>query len=230
VLVVRRAQVGPLAQNAYLAACDRTGEAVLVDPGAEAARVLALCEPGGLQVRRIFLTHGHPDHVGAAAAAKAATGAPVTVHRGDDPWIRHFEESALMLGLDGSKVPPVDLRHEDGETFQVGEQPARVIHTPGHTAGGCCLFFPDAKVLFTGDTLMSGTVGRTDLLGGDLDALITSIRDRLFTLGDEVRFHPGHGPSGLLGDERRTNPFAGISPSTRRRRCSARRRRGAPRP
>jgi glyoxylase-like metal-dependent hydrolase (beta-lactamase superfamily II) len=208
VLVVRRVQVGPLAENAYLAACDRTGEAVLVDPGAEIARVLALREPGGFTVRRIFLTHGHPDHVGAAAAAKAATGAPVTVHAGDEAWIRHFEESAGMLGLDGARAP-VDRRHEDGEIFRVGDEEARVIHTPGHTAGGCCLLFPAAKALFTGDTLMAGTVGRTDLPGGDLDALLRSIRDRIFTLGDDVRFHPGHGPGGLVGDERRTNPFAG---------------------
>lgn len=209
-LVVRRVAVGPFAENAYLAACDRTGEAVLVDPGAEIARVLALREPGGFAVRRIFLTHGHPDHVGAAAAAKAATGAPVSVHAGDDAWIRRFEESARMLGLDdAAAAPPVDRRHEDGETFAIGDEAARVIHTPGHSAGGCCLFFPGAKVLFTGDTLMAGTVGRTDLPGGDLDALISSIRDRIFTLGDDVRFHPGHGPSGLVGEERRTNPFAG---------------------
>lgn len=215
-LVVRRVEVGPFAENAYLAACDRTGEAVLVDPGAEIARVLALREPGGFIVRRIFLTHGHPDHVGAAAAAKAATGAPVTVHAGDDGWIRRFELSATMLGLDPAAGPPVDHRHEDGETFRIGEQVARVIHTPGHSAGGCALFFPDARVLFTGDTLMAGTVGRTDLPGGDLDALISSIPDRIFALGDDVRFYPGHGPSGLVGEERRTNPFAG-EPSRRGR-------------
>jgi glyoxylase-like metal-dependent hydrolase (beta-lactamase superfamily II) len=215
-LVVRRAEVGPIAENAYLAACDRTGEAVLVDPGAEIARVLALREPGGFTVRRIFLTHGHPDHVGAAAAARAATGAIVTVHAADAAWIRHFGESAGMLGLDAAAVPSVDGHHEHGETFRVGDEEARVIHTPGHTAGGSCLFFPAAKVVFTGDTLMAGTVGRTDLPGGDLDALIPSIRDRLFTLGDDVRFYPGHGPSGLLGEERRTNPFAG-EPSRRGR-------------
>jgi glyoxylase-like metal-dependent hydrolase (beta-lactamase superfamily II) len=213
-LVVRRVAVGPFAENSYLAGCDRTGEAVLVDPGGAAARVLEMVEPGGFTVRRIFLTHGHPDHVGATGATQAATGAPVTLHAGDEPWIQRFAESAEMLGLDATSVPPVDRRHEDGETFRLGEEPARVIHTPGHSAGGCCLFFPDAKVLFTGDTLMSGTVGRTDLPGGDLDALIRSIRERIFALGDDVRFYPGHGPSGLVGDERRTNPFAG-SPARR---------------
>jgi glyoxylase-like metal-dependent hydrolase (beta-lactamase superfamily II) len=215
-LVVRRATVGPIAENAYLAACDRTGEALLIDPGAELERILALREPGGFQIRRIFLTHGHADHVAEVAAAKAATGAPVSVHPGDDPWIERFAQSAGWLGLEGSSGPAVDGHHADGDTFQVGEQPARVLHTPGHSAGGCSLYFPDAKVLFTGDTLFSGSVGRTDLPGGDLDALLASIRERIFPLGDDVRFYPGHGPSGLVGDERRTNPFAG-EPSRRGR-------------
>jgi glyoxylase-like metal-dependent hydrolase (beta-lactamase superfamily II) len=216
VLVVRRVAVGPISENAYLAACDRTGEAVLVDPGAEVDRVLALREPGGFTVRRIFLTHGHPDHLGAVAAAKAATGAPVTAHAGDEGWIRRFAESGGMLGLDTSALPVIDRHHEDGETFQVGEEEARVLHTPGHSAGGCCLFFPAGKVVFTGDTLFSGSVGRTDLPGGDLDALLASIREKVFALGDDVRFYPGHGPAGLVGDERRTNPFAG-EPSRRGR-------------
>lgn len=215
-LVVRRVAVGPFSENCYLAACDRTGEAVLIDPGADVERVLALREPGGFSVRRIFLTHAHPDHIGAAPAAKVATGAPVTVHAGDDAWLERFAGWSAELGLDAAPVPAVDRRHEDGETFQVGEQAARVLHTPGHSAGGTSLFFPEARVLFTGDTLFSGSVGRTDLPGGDLDALLASIRGRIFPLGDDVRFYPGHGPSGLLGDERRTNPFAG-EPSRRGR-------------
>lgn len=215
-LVVRRVAVGPLAENAYLAACDRTGEAILVDPGADLARVLALREPGGFTVRRIFLTHGHADHVAEVAAAKAATGATVTLHPADAPWIEGFSQTAGWLGLEGSSGPAVDAPHGDGDTLQVGEHAARIIHTPGHSAGGCCLFFPEAKVLFCGDTLFSGSVGRTDLPGGSLEALLASIRDRIFTLGDDVRFYPGHGPSGLVGDERRTNPFAG-EPSRRGR-------------
>ena len=121
-----------------------------------------------------------------------------------------------MLGLESADPPVVDAHHEDGETFQVGEQVARVVHTPGHTAGSCCLHFPDAKVVLTGDTLFSGSVGRTNLPGGDLEALLASIRDRVFRLGDDVRFYPGHGAGGLLGDERRLNPFAG-EPSRRGR-------------
>jgi glyoxylase-like metal-dependent hydrolase (beta-lactamase superfamily II) len=208
-LVVRRAVVGPYAANAYLAACDRTGEAVLVDPGGDLDRILGMCEPGGFRIVRIFCTHGHPDHVAAAAEAKARTGAPVSVHAGDEPWIRSFEESSELLGLDPAEPPVVDRLHEHGETFLVGEEEARVVHTPGHSAGSCALHFPRARIVFTGDTLMAGTVGRTDLPGGDLDALISSIRDRLFQLGDDVRFHPGHGAAGVIGEERRLNPFAG---------------------
>jgi glyoxylase-like metal-dependent hydrolase (beta-lactamase superfamily II) len=208
-LVVRRAVVGPVAANAYLVACDRTGEAVLVDPGADISRVLGMCEPGGFRIRRIFCTHGHPDHVAEAAAAKERTGAPVSLHAADELWIEAFPDIAARYGFEGVEAPAIDRRHEDGETFQVGEQRARVIHTPGHSAGSCCLHFPDAGVVFTGDTLFAGSVGRTDLPGGDLDALIASIRDRIFPLGDEVRFHPGHGAGGLVADERRLNPFAG---------------------
>jgi hydroxyacylglutathione hydrolase len=220
-LVVRRAVVGPLAENTYLVACDRTGEAILIDPGGEISRVLGMMEPSPLpaagasrapprfQISRIFCTHGHPDHVAGAAEAKARTGAPVSVHAADDPWIEAFPEIAGRYGIDPGEPLVVDRRHEHGETFRVGDHQAQVIHTPGHSAGSCCLHFPDAGVLFSGDTLFSGSVGRTDLPGGDLDALITSIRERIFSLDGAVRFHPGHGSGGLVGEERRLNPFAG---------------------
>lgn len=208
-LQVRHAVVGPFAANAYLAACTRTGEAVLVDPGGDVARVLALREPGGWRVARIFCTHGHVDHVAGAAEARAATGAPLQIHAGDEGWLAALPKQAEMFGLDPVEPPAVDHRHADGETFRLGELEARVIHTPGHSPGSSCLWFPEARVLFTGDTLFSGSVGRTDLPGGDTEALVASIRERLLPLGDDVRFHPGHGPAGRLGDERRANPFVG---------------------
>jgi hydroxyacylglutathione hydrolase len=222
-LVVRRAVVGPVAENAYLAACDRTGDAILIDPGGDVSRVLGMTEPGPVQarvaapdggparfeIRRIFLTHGHPDHVAGAAEARVRTGAPASLHAADEAWIVAFPQIAARYGFDPADAPPIDGRHKHGDTFLVGEQRAIVIHTPGHSAGSCCLHFPDAGVLFTGDTLFAGSVGRTDLPGGDLEALIRSIRDRIFPLGDAVRFHPGHGSGGVLGEERRLNPFAG---------------------
>jgi hydroxyacylglutathione hydrolase len=208
-LTVRHVVVGPFRMNAWLAGCDRTGEAVLIDPGDEIPRVLALCEPGAFRVTRIVLTHGHIDHVTGAAEAKAATGAPLQIHAGDEPWLARLAEQSELFGLEPATPPEVDHRHVHGEAFQVGEHAARILHTPGHTPGGCALHFPDDRVVFVGDTLFAGSVGRTDLPGGDAPALVRSIREVLFTLGDDVAVHCGHGPSTTIGDERRTNPFVG---------------------
>jgi len=209
VLVVRSVVVGPFAENAYLAGCDRTGEAILVDPGDEPTRVLALREPGGFRVTRIFATHGHIDHVTAVHAVKAATGAPFSIHAGDEPWLEALPRQAEMFGFEPATAPSVDLRHEDGDLVKVGEHEGKVLHTPGHTRGGSCLWFEADGIVFTGDTLFVGSVGRTDLPGGDFDQLRASITGKLFVLGDDVRFLPGHGPGGRLGDERVSNPFVG---------------------
>jgi glyoxylase-like metal-dependent hydrolase (beta-lactamase superfamily II) len=211
-LVVRHAVVGPFAANCYVAACSRTGAAVLVDPGGDVERTLGLLEPGAQRVVRIFCTHGHIDHVAGGAEAQAATGAPLSIHAADEGWLEALPRQAEMFGFDAVAPPRVDLHHADGEAFAVGELEARVVHTPGHSAGSCCLFFPQARILFTGDTLFAGSVGRTDLPGGDYEALRASIREKLFALGDAVTFYPGHGPGGLLGDERRANPFVGDEP------------------
>jgi glyoxylase-like metal-dependent hydrolase (beta-lactamase superfamily II) len=208
-LTVRRVVVGPFRMNAWLAGCDRTGEAILVDPGDEIPRVLALREPGGFRVGRIVLTHGHVDHVTGAAEAKAATGAPVQLHPGDEPLLEHLPEQAAMFGLDPAAPPALDHRHAHGETFTVGEQRAVLLHTPGHTAGGCAVHFPDAGHVFVGDTLFAGSVGRTDLPGGDGATLVRSIRDVLFALPDDTVVHCGHGPDTTIGEEKRTNPYVG---------------------
>jgi glyoxylase-like metal-dependent hydrolase (beta-lactamase superfamily II) len=212
-LVVRRAVVGPFAENTWLAACSHTGEAVLIDPGGEHPRVAALAEPGGFRVKRIFLTHAHVDHAAGAAEARRRLGATLQLHPGDRDWLAMLPQQVEMFGFEGAgEIPEVDHWHEDGETFPVGELTARVIHTPGHTRGSCSLWLEEPRVLFCGDTLFSGSVGRTDLPGGDFEALRRSIVERLFPLGDEVPFHCGHGASGLLGDERRSNPFVGEDP------------------
>jgi len=211
-LVIRSAVVGPFAMNAWLAACSETGEAVLIDPGAELPRILALREPGGWRITRLFLTHGHIDHVGAAAEAREVTGAPLTLHADDEPWLARLPQSAEMFGLGEVRVPVLDQTHVDGEVVRVGRLEARVLHTPGHSAGSTCLWFPTEQVVFVGDTLFAGSVGRTDLPGGDFEALERSIKERLFTLGDDVKFLPGHGPGGTIGEERRSNPFVGEAP------------------
>ena len=211
-LVVRHAVVGPFAANCYLAACRRTGEAILLDPGGDTSRALGMRAPDGYRVTRIFCTHGHVDHVAGAAEAKRLTGAPLEIHAADEPWLAAVPAQAEMFGFEPAEAPVADLRAEDGETIRVGDLEAKVLHTPGHSAGSSCLWFPAAGVIFTGDTLFAGSVGRTDLPGGDFEALAASIRGKLLGLGDDVRFYPGHGPAGTIGDERRSNPFVGESP------------------
>ena len=160
-------------------------------------------------MKRILLTHGHVDHAAGAAEAREATGAPVAIHPADLPWLAALPQQAAMFGLEEARPLVPDAPLADGETVRVGNQVATVIHTPGHCQGSVSLCFPDAGLVFTGDTLFQGSVGRTDLPGGDFDQLAESITRRLFPLGDDVRFLPGHGPGGTLGEERLHNPFVG---------------------
>jgi glyoxylase-like metal-dependent hydrolase (beta-lactamase superfamily II) len=209
-LIVRHAVVGPFAENTYLAGCSETGEAILIDPGGESARVLAMRDPGGLRLTGIFLTHGHVDHAAGVAELQRTLDLPCTVHAADQDWIDSLPQQVEMFGFDApGESPRIARHHADGDEVRVGREVARVIHAPGHTRGGSCLFFPAAKVLFSGDTLFAGSVGRTDLPGGSFDELEASIRERLLVLGDDVQVFSGHGPGTTIGDERRMNPFVG---------------------
>ena len=219
-LVVRQATVGPFAETTWLVADSDTGDAVVIDPGGETTRVLGLAQPD-LRIGRILATHGHADHIVGAEELSRRTSAPFQIHAADEPFVRALPRQAAGLGLGETRVPAISGYLADGDVIRVGRHEARVIPTPGHTPGGVCLFFPEERLLFTGDTLFAGSVGRTDLPGGDGPTLVRSIREALFPLGDDVKFLPGHGPGGTLGEERRSNPYAGDgaarpTPSTRR--------------
>ncbi len=208
-LVVRQAVVGPFAENTWLVADSETGEAMVLDPGGENARVRALVQPGDLRIVSVVATHGHVDHIAGAEELTRGLDVPFRIHAGDDPFVRALPSQAAGLGFGLVRSPDVASPLADGDTVRVGGHEARVIHTPGHSPGSVCLWFAADRVLFTGDTLFRGSVGRTDLPGGDSGSLVRSIRERLFPLGDDVRFFPGHGPGGTIGDERRMNPYVG---------------------
>ncbi|HEY0838627.1 MAG TPA: MBL fold metallo-hydrolase [Vulgatibacter sp.] len=208
-VIVSWATVGPFRQNSYVIGDPETRDAILVDPGDEPEAIEALLRKEGLTPRYILNTHAHIDHVGAVHHFQQSLGLPFYLHPGDRDWLESLPLQARMFGVPSSPVPKVDRWIADGDVFQVGAKRVEVIHTPGHTPGGCCLFLPEDRILITGDTLFAGSVGRTDFPGGSTEQLLASIRDRLFPLGDDVVFYSGHGPASTLGDERRDNPFVG---------------------
>jgi glyoxylase-like metal-dependent hydrolase (beta-lactamase superfamily II) len=181
--------------------------AAVIDPGDEGDRILAAVARQGLKVVAILNTHGHFDHVGANAALKAATGAEILIHALDAPMLADLASAGRMFGLRVENSPPPDRTLADGDRIQVGNLTLEVIHTPGHTPGGVA-FYTDSAV-FVGDTLFAGSIGRTDLPGGDFDTLIHSIHSRLFTLDDAVKVYPGHMDPTTIGREKRNNPFVG---------------------
>lgn len=203
--------VAPFFKNGFLVACDESSEAVLIDPGDEVAELIAVVESKRLVVRHILLTHAHVDHITGVAAAKKAFAVPVYLHHDDLFLYERAVEMGAMFGLRVKPAPPVDSFYSVRQIIPFGTLEAVPHHTPGHCPGGVCLEIREkgrpGKDLFVGDTLFAGSIGRTDLPGGDLATLLTSIREVLFPFGDEARVYPGHGPSTTIGQERRTNPF-----------------------
>jgi glyoxylase-like metal-dependent hydrolase (beta-lactamase superfamily II) len=196
--------VGPIQANCFILGCEQTREAVVIDPGDEARRILGVLQKQALELKYIINTHGHFDHVGANKAVKEATGAPILIHEGDAPMLAHLSASAGVWGMRAQDCP-ADRMIKDKDRITFGRITLEVIHTPGHSPGGISLYTPE--VLFVGDTLFAGSIGRTDFPGGDYDLLISMVRDRLFVLGDDVQVFPGHGPSTTIGNERKFNPF-----------------------
>jgi glyoxylase-like metal-dependent hydrolase (beta-lactamase superfamily II) len=202
--------VTPFQQNCTLLWCEDTRRVAIVDPGGEPDRIVALIDSLKLSPESILLTHGHLDHVGAAGDLKARLGLPIVgPHREDAFWIDGLSSQCQMFGM-----PPVtpfqpDRWLEDGDRIQVGNQGLEVIHCPGHTPGHVVFYHSAGHLAQVGDVLFQGSIGRTDFPRGSHRQLIDSIEGRLFPLGDEVRFIPGHGPMSTFGDERRSNPFVG---------------------
>lgn len=206
-MIVRSRIVGPFAENTYLVGCDEEGVAALVDPGGDLDDLLATAARLGLAVEAIWLTHAHVDHLLGVADAVRRTGAPILLHPDDEIIYRAAPEQARAFGVEIDELPPPDRPLRDQEELAVGALTCRVLHVPGHSPGHVAFSFPTEGAVFSGDCLFAGSIGRTDLPGGDHATLLSSIRDRLLRLGDDVRVYPGHGPATTVGRERRENPF-----------------------
>ncbi len=206
-MILETFPVGPLRCNCTILGDEVTHEAVVVDPGDNIAEILSRLQKHGLTLRQIVITHAHIDHVGGAAQLKKATGAPVFLNHNDLALLNAMEMQAGWLGIPTPEVASPDASADDGLAVGLTTLPAEVIHTPGHTPGSVCLLFPQQHLLLAGDTLFAGSIGRTDLPGGDGRQILRSLRDRLMVLPDTTRVLPGHGPSTTIGEEKQSNPF-----------------------
>lgn len=206
-MIIKALQVGAIGTNCYIVGCPETKEGLVIDPGDQGEKIMDAVSKNGLKVTAVINTHGHWDHVGANQSIKESTGAPIMIHEEDANYLTDGKLNlASFMGSLG-KGPAADRLLKEGETIKIGNLMFKVIHTPGHTPGGISLV--GDGVVFVGDTLFAGSIGRTDFPGGDFKTLIRSIKDQLMILGDQFVVFPGHGPETTIGDERRSNSFLG---------------------
>jgi hydroxyacylglutathione hydrolase len=206
-MILETFPVGLLQCNCTLLGDQATGEAIVIDPGDEVARIHSRINSLGLKLKQILVTHAHIDHVGGALKLKRLTGAPILLNENDLPLLQMMDAQAAFLGVLTCETAPPDEGLVDDQLVGLESYPAQVIHTPGHTQGSVCLHFVQLKMVIAGDTLFAGSIGRTDLPGGNFDQILHSIHSRLLTLPDETTVVPGHGSITRIGAERKTNPF-----------------------
>lgn len=202
--------VTPFQQNCSLLWCEKTMQGAVVDPGGDLDAIQAAAARFGVSVEKILLTHGHIDHAGGTAELRRRLGVPVEgPQREESFWIDQLPQQSRMFGFPRAEAFTPDRWLEDGDVVRFGEVSLEVIHTPGHTPGHVVFFDRASRIAVVGDVLFQGSIGRTDFPRGDYEALIRSIREKLWPLGDDVTFIPGHGPLSTFGDERESNPFVG---------------------
>lgn len=206
-MILETFPVGPLACNCTIMGDEDAHEAIVIDPGDEVSRIQRRLTELGLKLKQILVTHAHIDHVGGAVKLKRLTGAPIFLNENDLPLLKMMEAQAAWLGVAPPETAPPDENLKDGLVVGLERYPAEVLHTPGHTQGSICLHFVPLKLLIAGDTLFAGSIGRTDLPGGDFNQIMDSLRSRILALPDETRVVPGHGPETRVGEERDSNPF-----------------------
>lgn len=210
-MILQTAAAPPFFKNGFVVGCERTREGMVIDPGDEVDGLIAAVRAHDLTVVAILLTHAHVDHVSGVARATHALGAPVWLHEDDQFLYQRAAEQALLFGMRIESPPPVDHFYKGPGPLVFGDYEVVIHHTPGHCPGGVCLQVGRrgevGRDLFVGDTLFAGSIGRTDLPGGDFDTLMQTITGILLPLGDDARVHPGHGPDTTIGHERRTNRF-----------------------
>jgi len=199
--------VGPLQCNCSVIGDETTREAIVIDPGDDIDTVVAALSKHKLTVKQIVITHAHIDHVGGAMKLKKLTGAPILLNENDTALLKMLDMQAAWVGMKSPGPVAIDSSLPDGHVISVGKLSANVMHTPGHTEGSVCIYFPAEQKLIAGDTLFAGSIGRTDLPGGDFDTIMRSLHRDVLALPDETLVVPGHGELTTIGEERATNPF-----------------------
>lgn len=210
-MIIEVREVPPFSKNGFVLACERTREAVVIDPGDEVDQLLEIVRKRKLAVKYILLTHAHLDHISGVDRARAALNVPIGIHRADEFLYKAAVQQGIAFGFKVAPQPPIDFYFDDEGPWRFGRYAAWVRHTPGHSPGGVCLALgtddDPVRTLIVGDTLFAGGIGRTDLPGGNLETLLDSIRSVLFSFPDDTVVWPGHGDQTTIGRERRTNPF-----------------------